>query len=727
MKLKKKTINYLRAAKKNENNGKSGTVGKRGSKNGKLTRRAKESMGMEDMEVESTNKDKFISLKIPSNSTTETVNNTGKVSSIKRHQEELKSLKEKDPEFFQYLQGHDSDLLHGALKSKIDVTDKILATTIQKALNGSISELKNLLSIFRVACIPSGDLDTDGNDDDEDGMEHKGKYMVSNPLIYENVMTGAIDAVSKAIAAHLDLKDFKKESLSNISKHPKWKKMQHAILSFFKSILFTLNSLSNNYNIQQQHEVSVFLIDSLESYIPFLAALPRLSKGVLKILLTIWSYSDNAPQTNETQNNNISAGESESIIVRGRAFLRIRQMAIILPGSVAEECFRSIYLKYAKQVKLYNEQLSSSLNFMIQSIIELYKTDTALAYQQSFLFIRQLALLLRTAFLKKTQESFRNLVSWQYLHCIKLFTHLLSSIPSQKDGLGALTFPLVQIIFGLFNLTPSSYYIPFKFHLINYLHILAANCQVFIPTSARIIELLEHSDLLSKPTPSTATPPNLNYLIKLPSDSITKVVFRDAIIQYGISLLRHDLEIYRYNVGCPEYYYLTIRKLKSIIKATKLSKWKDQYRNLVGLYEQYSNYAKTTREKLSKSPLQITEFEALLPPGGNVTNNARSRLSKLLTQKKEGFVGLSNIKSDITDGNNSEVADGMGEDLKGALTSNFYVSKSAKNKNAKKEIKNMNVMNEQQGDDDDDNDEDNIEVTDGDNDNDVVEELNWDD
>lgn len=94
-----------------------------------------------------------------------------------------------------------------------------------------------------------------------------------------------------------------------------------------------------------------------------------------------------------------------------------------------------------------------------------------------------------------------------------------------------------------------------------------------------------------------------------------------------ITLLRHDAEIYRYHVGLPEYSYLTIRKLRAFGKKTKINKWRDLCRALSSQLEDHSTFAKKNRITLGKSPMQITDFEPLLPSGAPP---AGARLMKLL-------------------------------------------------------------------------------------------------
>lgn len=108
-----------------------------------------------------------------------------------------------------------------------------------------------------------------------------------------------------------------------------------------------------------------------------------------------------------------------------------------------------------------------------------------------------------------------------------------------------------------------------------------------------------------------------------------------------ITLLRHDAEIYRYHVGLPEYSYLTIRKLRAFGKKTKINKWRDLCRTLAGQLEDHSTFAKKNRVTLGKSPMQIMDFEPLLPSDAP---KAGVRLMKLLAGRgaaapKEIIVG----------------------------------------------------------------------------------------
>ena len=260
------------------------------------------------------------------------------------------------------------------LKTVIETTRAVVDELIRTSLNGSLTSLKKLMSLLRAACLPSN-----AKDDDESSQVSSSRYLVNNPEVYEYAMTTILDKGPRCFYRQLDLSEnsLTLEDLQNMGNHPKWKKVQFYVLSFFKSILHTLASLSTQIGTQSSEagdapgggpQVAAFIVSSLDPFIPLLAPLPRLAKGVLKVLLRIWSTGPSP--------------ETDTCSLRVHTFLRIRQMAVSLPGAVAEECFRAIYLCYARTAKAFNEQTATSVVFMAQCVTELYQTDVAQAYQQ---------------------------------------------------------------------------------------------------------------------------------------------------------------------------------------------------------------------------------------------------------------------------------------------------------------------------------------------------------
>lgn len=554
--------------------------------------------------------------------------------------------------------GSDSDD-EPRIREKVEVTAADVTSCAKKAAKGVIPEMKKLLSMFRSAANPSGASLSGENDENANDEGRVSKYMISSPDIYEAVIVNVVDCIQQGLNQHLLVSSMTTAELSSLGKNPKWKKIQLLVLSFFKSMLHTLVGLSEH---SKHSQVSVYLTDSLEKYVPYLAPLPRMTKGVVKVLLNLWCQTS-------------ANAEDDQLHSRSHAFLRIRQIAIALPGAAAEECMRSMYLKYARESRSYTELNAASTVFMAQCVAELYVVDPTIAYQQAFLYIRQLALHVRSAFLRKSQETTRQITSWQFMNCIRLWTRVICTMPSSTSGIGALAFPLSQVIFGVMAAAPSIYFTPLKFHLFHCLHQIAAHCQLFIPTTAKLLEILESPELVGKPAASTELPPKLQYLVKLPANSMAKVVVRDAVVQELISLLRQDMEIYRYHVGFPEYSYLPIRRLKAFAKKSKVAKCRDLARALASQLEQQAELVKKKRVELGKTPMSITDFEPLLTPS---IQPARIRLMQLskdrgLLQDTKNSAANAALESRAVDSTSS----------KGLLKDTFGLSRQKKQKKVK--------------------------------------------
>ena len=611
---------------------------------------------------------------------------------FRSHKEELSKLEETDPEFFNFLKKNDTSLLDFDMEDEDDdddeqeddgggdddedeeegdrrggkkrqaelvpvtsaLLDALLKRLSGKEVDGTVPCLKRLLSMLRAACMPSGDAGED---------QPRNKYAITSPDMYEKVMVGALESVHKALYRVLGVAGRSADGVRDVGKHPRWKKVQTLVLSFFKSLLHTLSGLAESDDLPRQGRVCVFLLSSLEPYIPLLAPLPRLASTVLKTLLAFWSSGPNP--------------SADKANIRGHAFLRVRQMAMVLPGSIPEDCYRQIYLTYARTCKTFTESNAQAVLFMAQCVAELYRADASLAYQQAFLYIRQLALHLRNATVNKSAENTRQVTSWQFLNCVRLWTRVVCAMP-EESALGSLCFPLSQIIHAIMAVSPSLYSIPLHFHLITCLQQLAATCQCFVPTAARLVDILLAPELLTKPTPSTEAPPRMHFLVKFPADSIGRVSVRDAIVNEAITLLRQDAEVYRFHVGLPEYSYLTTRKLRTFVKKNKNAKWRDLARALAGQLEQHAAAAKSGRSKLATRPADVTEFEPLLPVSQPV---AADRLKKMLSHSS-GMAALQSVAE--VDLDKAPVKGVSKEEVTGKSKGNKMVAaKSAKTKKAK--------------------------------------------
>lgn len=487
-----------------------------------------------------------------------------------RHKLELDELRDKDPEFYEFLQENDADLLDfegedaeqefdafedegepNARGVKVLNSD-LLSETLKRARSGTLKDIRQLLLMFKAASNPN----VDNDDDNGDGAAQL-PYSISSPEVYEEVMTSVVQWSHVGWRQFLQVKSLSKPKVvAHLAENAKWKRLQPCVLSFFSTILSLLQSIGV---LDKHHEVAMFIINSLENYIPFLGPLPRLTRNVAKALCGLLTA-----RINDSPHNDDSTHEFSDI--RSHCLLRLRQIALLLPGNAGEECFRLVYLSFARACKSCSELNADNIAFVTRCVAELYKSDPAMAYQQAFLYIRQLALHLRTAFINKGEKSANSIRSWQYVHCVRLWTTVISSMPSHDNGLGTLIYPLTQIIQGVLVLLPSPYVAPLRFHLIACCHTLAKSGEAFIPCAFPLLELLDYPEFLNKPVPSTEAPPKLQYLVTLPPNAWRKKAVREVILQEIVKLIRDEIDIYRHHSSFLEYAFIIQRRLRSFLK-----------------------------------------------------------------------------------------------------------------------------------------------------------------
>lgn len=85
------------------------------------------------------------------------------------------------------------------------------------------------------------------------------------------------------------------------------------------------------------------------------------------------------------------------------SFLFIRDICIRLGSDCVDECFRGMYKAYVLSCQFVNATKLQHIQFLGNCVTELFGVDLPAAYQHAFVFIRQLAMILRDALTMKTK------------------------------------------------------------------------------------------------------------------------------------------------------------------------------------------------------------------------------------------------------------------------------------------------------------------------------------
>jgi len=569
------------------------------------------------------------------------------------------------------------------------------AKTLQSYERGAFTQhgikaLKRILAAYRSACHMA-----DANDPEEDGSGRlkrvdtsRRSYHIESSVVFDRLMVICLTNCHEEFKYHLlgkgaksefgdendddddDMEEEEEGDKNNnldesgkldlnrpipprqMTKSIRWPQIKVCINSFLKATLHLLTESA------KESQLITFLLKSLANYIPFLTAFPNYGKPLLKQLVSMWSSTTNIDNPSNTYHS-----------VRVESFLRMRQMALTQPFPFIETLLKSSYLAYAKSAKFANaaatvSTLLPTLTFMGNCVVELYSLDYASSYQHAFVYIRQLALHLRTAMQKKTPEAVRVVYCWQYLHCLKLWTAVLASScrsrgttatttstttitprstnTTASDGdaalLRSLIYPLVEIIFGVARLIPTARHLPLRLHCVRYLQQLAAFSESYIPTTSILLEAFDLKEMTMAPKREMKKKKGesggksgggdirgvrLPVVFKLPKvDALRNVEQLDACLGELFTLLGREVELYRYSAGLPEFTIRICQRLRKFSKETRNGKYRAYARGCIELCEKYSKFAITARSALEEAPSEIKRLEILLPTFNNNSNNS---------------------------------------------------------------------------------------------------------
>jgi nucleolar complex protein 2 len=540
----------------------------------------------------------------------------------KRMKDEMAKLAETDPEFHDYLQKNEASLLefqketsevdrdegdegYSEIDANKDDQDNdreeqmgskavvVDATLLKKLEYGAfeshgIKPLRKLVAAFVSACHMA---DTQHQDEDGTGRfrVHKSKrYVIESSTVFDKLLVTCLSKVHEEFHYHLlgmgskslneddqdeDMNENVDENEGKAGIDPdkpinpqkltrarRWLSLSMSIKSFMKATLHLLSEA-------KEAKLLNFIIKALANYLPFVSAFPRLGNALLKSLTAMWGSSSDSSKPYQA--------------VRVNAFLRIRQLAITQPFPFIEQCLKATYLAYAKTAKFANASTVSSLlpqlTFMGNCVVELYSLDYASSYQHAFVYIRQLALHLRSALQKKTPEAFRVVYCWQYMHCLKLWTAVLAATCGKVgDGdeesalMRSLIYPLVEIIFGTASLIPSTRHLPLRLHCVRFLQQLAAASETFIPTTSILLEVFDLKEVTMAPKRAKKGTGDvrgvrLPVILKLPKDDPLRTAEQlDACLGETFLLLNREVDLYKFSAGIPEFTVRITQRLRKV-------------------------------------------------------------------------------------------------------------------------------------------------------------------
>lgn len=339
------------------------------------------------------------------------------------HKKNLEDLKKKDPEFYQYLQQHDKELLDFDDPDEDEDDDLAQDEEIEEEMKEEKITLKNVNDWRKVLQNPTAKLNclaaiksiikafrktVNQTIESTDNVAPNSLSMLDSSVFNAIINTALFDLVP-ALIRFLRLQNLKssKELLSSEKNEDEnenvnqttdrffdprrsrnWKRAVACVKVYLTDVLKLMDSLGSEARVTFERHVLELT--------PFFNAYPHLIKRLIKRSMKEWC-------SGEEQNRVVAfliLHRSIRVIHSNDHFTKQERLTII------NQVLRKLYLTFVSVSKNTNETSIEQIGFMRNSLVELYGLDDELAYQHAFIFIRQLSINLRSSYILKQKVCF---------------------------------------------------------------------------------------------------------------------------------------------------------------------------------------------------------------------------------------------------------------------------------------------------------------------------------
>ena len=282
----------------------------------------------------------------------------------------------------------------------------------------------------------------------------------------------------------------------------------------------------------------------------------KLVRELLNSMADIWSDLSNTEAT------------------RIAAFLIIRNLMVNGDRGTREAGLRATYQGLVKNSRKTTMRTVSGINLMKNSAAELWGIDPNIGYTSGFTFIRQLAIHLRSTIKKNSNDSYRTIYNWQFVHSLDFWSRTVSmhcdtlreATSGKEHPFRSLIYPIVQITLGTMRLIPNSQYFPLRFHLIRSLLRISLTTNTYIPLAPALYEVLTSAEMRKPPKPSTLKALDFDLSIKASNSFLRTRIYQDGVGEEVVGLLSDFFTLWTKSIAFPELALPVVFMLKRWLK-----------------------------------------------------------------------------------------------------------------------------------------------------------------
>lgn len=522
---------------------------------------------------------------------------------MEKHKEIVRSLRQKDPDFYQYLQEHDKELLDfyekvddgvedGEEKDETDTTATTheTETVTMSHINKFRKELQHKPSLRcvtdTVALFRAAVMQAEGNEEAR-ATGRRARFVAEGQTVFNAIVRLCLSDFLPAVHKVLSLPppvipqdDGGKGMHLDPTRSHHWRKLLVPMKSYLSDIVTLTAAITDPKLVAVLLKHVLFLV-------PYYTALPQASKALHKRLVTHWCEGE------ET--------------IRILAFLCLFRTVRRLPKPYLNALLKHMYISYVRNSKFTSPSTWPQIAFMRRSLVEMYALDQAMAYQHAFLYIRQLAIHLRNAMTVKKKDTCKAVYNWQYVHCCLLWLHLLSTLyPSET--VEPLIYPLVQTVTGTIQLIPAAKYIPLRFHLIRGLIQLTTSTRTFVPIMPHLLEVFTIVNFDRKHTAVSMRPVDFRSMLRASESQMKENGFRDAVVEGFYDLALQYLAGYSSSIAFPELTLPAVVRLKAWLKKCRVANYIQRIRQLLEKIEENSKFIEKRRKNVTA---KLSDAQAL--------------------------------------------------------------------------------------------------------------------